>query len=206
MGLSRAKSFMEVLRGAAWAEKASANGFKLGKFLDDLSLCLEHEAKKALGPAGVNKLAKSRKGDQAGSRDTAEDASAGKMPSSYRRGVLPQGRSGTASGDATSSATLASSAALEGGISSFSSSYPWNSAPLPETRPRMPMTNGSPTSSLGTAAIPGTGGSLLGTEAPLSTSAAGIMVMPPSSVTGSSGIYSAPGRGQDSRAPQGVLE
>lgn len=65
--LSRARAFLEVLRGAAWAREATPSSFKLGKFLDDLAICLELEAKKALalGNAGINapKVAKSRRGN-----------------------------------------------------------------------------------------------------------------------------------------------
>lgn len=82
--LSRARSFLEVLRGASWAREATPTGFKLGKFLDDLSVCLEHEAKKALGPSGVNRSAKGRKGNaltqlgeqmQVGGRDAGRSGS-----------------------------------------------------------------------------------------------------------------------------------
>merc|ERR1719443_888172 len=53
--LARARAFLEVLRGAAWAREATPSSFKLGKFLDDLAICLELEAKKALGSPGAKR-------------------------------------------------------------------------------------------------------------------------------------------------------
>jgi hypothetical protein len=77
--LARARAFLEVLRGAAWAREATPSSFKLGKFLDDLAICLELEAKKALGSPGAKRerATKSAKGSSlTAGRDPGRPASA----------------------------------------------------------------------------------------------------------------------------------
>lgn len=263
--LSRARSFLEVLRGAAWGREATPSSFKLGKFLDDLSACFEHEAKKAFGSSGMNKTLKGRKGstatptEQAGSRDTGrtglfvsspaalpappgsepdgksgtsnssmlnatnlqEEASTVKLPSTYRRAVpatLPR------SGNSTTmdSSAAVGSASLPGkytgepvpdaGMPNFASSYSWHSSGLPESKQRVPVPNGTASSSGISATTGGTCSSLNSTEGAddefLSPSTSAVLLMPPGGVATSAGIYSASDRDRPpgSRGVRSVLE
>jgi len=150
--LSRARAFLEVLRGAAWAREATPSSFKLGKFLDDLAICLQLEAKKALGQPGAspNKVANGRKGSTAtpgkdagrssstlsspaalpappvpAGLDAQGEESTVKLPASYRRPAL---RSFVSSPDSPTARSTAPGSKVVGPppptSPGFSSSYP----------------------------------------------------------------------------------